>query len=203
MRVLGLLLIIYAGVAIALYLPRPQLDLGPTRWRFVIHSSLRLLPALLLAYVIMISAWPWAALAPLNPIRGLLEFSEFQYQIRTVLAGQVYDMANVPRLYVPIYILIRTPLLMLFGAALVILFVTASLRRRREPQHRRDIALVALTLIFPLACQVALHGPAFTGLRHFLFIIPALAILAGIGLDSALTAFARAVAWSPPVGSRS
>jgi hypothetical protein len=191
MRVLGLLLIIYAGAAIALYLPRPQLDLGPTRWRFVVHSSLRLLPALLLAYVIMISAWPWAALAPLNPIRGLLEFSEFQYQIRTVLAGQVYDMANVPRLYVPIYILVRTPLLMLFGAALVILFVVlpGSVAGARR-QHRRDIALVALTLIFPVACQVALHGPAFTGLRHFLFIMPALAILAGIGLDSALTAFA-------------
>jgi hypothetical protein len=139
----------------------------------------------------MISAWPWAALAPLNPIRGLLEFSEFQYQIRTVLAGQVYDMANVPRLYVPIYILVRTPLLMLFGAALVILFVVlpGSVAGARR-QHRRDIALVALTLIFPVACQVALHGPAFTGLRHFLFIMPALAILAGIGLDSALTAFA-------------
>ena len=31
----------------------------------------------MLAYVIMILAWPWAALAPLNPIRGLLAFSEF------------------------------------------------------------------------------------------------------------------------------
>ena len=64
----------------------------------------------------MILAWPWAALAPLNPIRGILAFSEFQYAIRTVLAGQVYEMANAPRLYIPIYILIRMPLLTLFGA---------------------------------------------------------------------------------------
>ena len=83
---------------------------------------MRLLPALLLAYVIMILAWPWAALAPLNPIRGLLAFSEFNYAIRTVLAGQVYEMANAPRLYVPIYILIRVPLLILFGAALAMTF---------------------------------------------------------------------------------
>ncbi len=99
----------------------------------------------------------------------------------TVLAGQVYDMANVPRLYVPIYILVRTPLPMLLGVALAVLFVVlprpvAGARR----QHRRDIALIALTLIFPVACQVALHRPAFTGLRHFLFVIPPLAILAGI-----------------------
>lgn len=106
----------------------------------------------------------------------------------TVLAGQVYDIANVPRLYVPIYILVRTPL-PIFGVALAILFVVlprpvAGARR----QHRRYIALIALTLIFPVACQVALHRPAFTGLRHFLFVIPPLAILAGIrtrlGADS-------------------
>ena len=122
MRVLGLLLVIYVGAAIALYLPRPWFGHGGARWRFAIESSLRLLPALLLAYVIMILAWPWAALAPLNPIRGLLAFSEFQYGIRTLLAGQVYQMANVPRLYVPIYILIRMPLLTLFGASLAIMF---------------------------------------------------------------------------------
>ncbi len=188
MRVLGLLLVIYAGLAIAIYLPRSR----PGRWQFVIGSWLRLLPALLLAYVIMILAWPWAALALLNPIRGLLAFSEFQYGIRTLLAGRLYDMANVPRLYVPIYILIRMPLLTLFGAALAILF--AALPRTAagaKPLPQRDIALLSLSVMFPLTCQVAFHGPAFTGLRHFLFVIPALTILAGIGLDTALTALGR------------
>jgi hypothetical protein len=37
---------------------------------------------------------------------------------------------------------------------------------------------------------VICHGPAFTGMRHFLFVIPALATLAGIGLDAALSALA-------------
>ena len=191
-RVLGLLLVIYAGIAIVLYLPRPWRGHGEARWRFAVKSSLRLLPALLLAYVMMILAWPWAALAPLNPIRGLLVFSEFQYGIRTLLAGHVYEMANVPRLYVPIYILIRLPLLTLLGAALAILFtLLPRLAAGSSPLRRRDIALVSLTVFFPLACQVIWHGPAFTGLRHFLFVIPALATLAGIGLDAALTALTR------------
>jgi hypothetical protein len=192
MRVLGLLLVVYIGFAIVLYLPRPNFSLsGYARWRFAIESSVRLLPALLLAYVVMILAWPWAALAPLNPIRGLLAFSEYQYPIRTLLAGQVYEMANTPRLYVPIYILIRVPLLMLFGAALAMVFALFPRIKpgARQPQ-RRDIALVSLTAFFPLACQVMCHGPAFTGLRHFLFVIPALAVLAGIGLDAAVTTLA-------------
>ena len=69
-----------------------------------------LMPALLIAYLIMIAAWPWAALSPLNPIRGLLSFNDFQYHIRTILFGKVYEMADVPRYYVPAYIAIRLPL---------------------------------------------------------------------------------------------
>jgi len=193
-RVLGLLLLVYIAAAIVLYLPRTDRD---SRWRFSILSAVRLAPALLLAYLIMILAWPWAALAPLNPIRGLLAFSEYQYAIRTVLAGQIYEMANVPRLYVPIYILVRVPLLTLFGAGLAMIFALLPRLSGTARPVRRDIALVSLTVIFPLLCQVICHGPAFTGMRHFLFVIPALAALAGIGLDAALTALAtrgRAVA---------
>lgn len=186
-RVIGLLLVIYVGFAIVLNRPRPEESSGPTQLRFAVESILRLLPALLLAYVIMILAWPWAALAPLNPFRGLLAFSEFSYSIRTVLDGQIYEMADTPRLYVPIYLMIRVPLLMLFGAALTM--VAAHMRRGTagaSQQRYRDITLLSLILLFPIVCQVVFHGPAFTGLRHFLFLIPVLAVLAGIGLDRAL-----------------
>jgi hypothetical protein len=189
MRVIGLILIAYAGFAIAVYLP-VRGD-GRPRWRFAIGSSLRMLPALVPAYLIMIFAWPWAALAPLNPIRGLLAFAEFNYGIRTIFAGQAYDMADVPRLYVPIYVLIRLPLVMLSGAAVAMLSVLPPLRiSGSTPLQRRDICFLSITAIFPLACEVIGHGPAFTGLRHFLFVIPPLAALAGIGLDKVLAALA-------------
>ncbi len=189
MRVLGLLLFIYVGFAIALYVPRPWLGQGRAQWRFAIKSALRLLPALPLAYIVMILAWPWAALAPLNPIRGLFAFSEFHYPIRTMLDGRVYEMAHVPRLYVPIYILIRLPLLTLFGAVLGLgLALIPRLAAGSAQVRQREIALVALGAIFPVACEVIWDGPAFTGLRHFLFVIPALAVLAGVGLDAAVTA---------------
>ena len=193
-RVLALLLVIYAGVAILLHVTRLTAEPARARAAFVLHSGLALLPALSIAYLIMIAAWPWSALAPLNPIRGLLDFSEFQYHIRTVLAGQVYEMASVPRLYVPIYILIRVPLLTLIAAsiALVCLVLPARLvPGGPDPARRRETALIAFTVAFPLACQVICHGPAFTGMRHFLFVIPAIAILAGIGLDVVILALER------------
>jgi hypothetical protein len=191
MRVLGLIVLTYVGFAIAIYLPQAGPDDGHTRRRFVIESLLRTLPAVVAAYIVMILAWPWAALAPLNPIRGLLAFSEFHYEIRTALAGRIYDMADVPRLYVPIYILIRVPLLTLFGAAFAMMSALSLHRATASTRLQcRDISLLSATIIFPLACQVVGHGPAFTGLRHFLFVIPPLAALAGIGLDKALTALA-------------
>jgi hypothetical protein len=190
-RVLGLLLLIYAAAAIIVYLPHQGEERGQGRWRFVLVSMLRLLPAFALAYAIMILAWPWAALAPLNPIRGLFAFSEFHYDVHTAIDGKIYVMAQVPRLYVPIYILIRMPLLALFGALIgMAVSLWPPLAAASTRLERRDIALVSLTVIFPLACQVIWHGPAFAGLRHFLFVVPPLAILAGIGLDALLTALA-------------
>lgn len=192
MRVLGLLLLIYAGFAIVLYAPRPWLGHARARCSFVGASLLRLLPAMLLAYLIMVMAWPWAALAPLNPIRGLFAFSQFHYEIKTLLGGRLYTMANVPRLYIPIYILIRMPLIMLLGSALGMLSTLFSepADANDRTTRRKDILLLSMTVIFPVACQVICDGPAFTGLRHFTFVIPALAILAGIGLDAAMTALA-------------
>jgi hypothetical protein len=197
-RVIGLLLVIYVGFAIVLNRPRPGLSPVRTQLRFAVESTMRLLPALMLAYVIMVLVWPWAALAPLNPLRGLLAFSEFNYSVRTVLDGQVYGMADTTRLYVPIYVMIRVPLLTLFGAALTM--VVAQVLRDTASASRqlyRDITLLSLMVVFPLVCQVICHGPAFTGLRHFLFLIPLLAVLAGIGLERALAwlrASGRAVA---------
>ncbi|WP_022720119.1 glycosyltransferase family 39 protein [Rhodopseudomonas sp. B29] len=184
-KVLALLLLCYLPVAILLNGP----SLRPTREAvaFWTKSLIGFAPALLIAYAIMLAAWPWAALAPLNPIRGLLSFGEFHYAIRTMLAGHVYEMATVPRWYVPTYLTIKTPLFVLLGASLAI----ASLLLRREQveatgSRRREIGLVMMAALFPVLCEVIAHGPAFTGMRHFMFVLPPLAMLAGIGLNGAL-----------------
>lgn len=190
MKVLALLLVGYVGVIILINTPRPLAGHWNERARFVATSLVRFGPGLVIAYLIMITAWPWAALAPLNPIRGLIDFSEFSYHIRAPFMGIIYEMATVPRIYVPAYILIRIPLLTLSGVALaLILAMTPRLARAAAMtrQRQREIAFVAFTLFFPLACQVIMRGPAFTGLRHFLFVVPPIAVLAGIGFDGVLT----------------
>lgn len=46
--------------------------------------------------------------------------------------------------------------------------------------------MLAFIAAFPVLCEVIDRGPAFTGLRHFLFVVPVFAVLAGIGFDALL-----------------
>lgn len=192
-RVLGLLLIGYAGLAIAMHVPHGRKPGGAenravTALHVFAQSVIALSPAFLIGYLIMIAAWPWSALSLLNPVRGLIDFGEFHYPIHTMLAGQVYEMADVPRWYVPIYLLLKLPLAMLAGAGLAVLSAARPATARPDAPYRRtETRLLIVIAAFPVICEVIDRGPAFTGLRHFLFVVPVLAALAGIGFDDLLT----------------
>jgi len=187
LRATGLLMVGYAGLLVLLRLP--DLANWNERARFVGGSLLRSLPAFVLAYAIMIAAWPWASLEPLNPVRAIFAFAHFQYTIRTLAFGEIYEMAAVPRWYVPAYLAIKLPLTILAGA--FIAFVATAWTARCDgilrSAQQREIALLAFIGLFPVLCQVIGHGPAFTGMRHFIFVVPPLAALAGIGFDALLT----------------
>ena len=188
-RVQGLLLFAYAALMISWW-PH-QSDAGlRERARSAGTAALRFAPAFLIAYLIMVSAWPWAALDALNPLRALNAFQHFHYDIKTIASGEMYVMATVPRWYVPLYLAVKLHVLMLVGAIVAVLGLALPRTVGIDPL-RKDTRLIALTVAFPLLCQVATQGPAYTGLRHFLFVVPALAALAGIGIDLVLNFMER------------
>jgi hypothetical protein len=192
LRVTGLLVIGYAGLIVLARTPLPAPGRLGEISRFWLRCALVLLPAFVVAYLMMIAAWPWAAQSPLNPLRALNDFAQFHYEIRTLLFGHLYTMANVPRWYVPAYLLIKLTVPILLGVALALTFAIWPARGMIENGARRRLesGFLAFTVAFPVACHVIAHGPAFTGLRHFLFVVPPLAVLAGIGFDALLRSLA-------------
>ena len=187
LRATGLLMVGYAGLMVLLRLP--GLATWGERARFTGITSLNALPGFLLAYAIMIAAWPWAALDPLNPVYAILDFARFNYRIHTLAFGQIYEMWEVPRWYIPAYLAIKLPLTILIGA-FIALIATAWTARREGflgSTCQREIFTVAFMTLFPVLCQVIARGPAFTGMRHFIFVVPLAAALAGIGFDMLLT----------------
>jgi hypothetical protein len=186
-RATGLLLVVLGLAAIAVFLPRPVQTAAALR--FIGRSLMRFALAFALAYLIMIAAWPWAATGLFNPVRAIFAFAHFEYPIKTLLSGEVYLMADVPRTYVPVYLAIKLPLLLGLGVAVALLFAAGlapAANAARQFMRRRETALVAIAAFLPVICQVIGRGPAFSGMRHFLFVVPPLAVLAGVGFDSAL-----------------
>jgi hypothetical protein len=111
-----------------------------------------------------------------------VSFSDFHYQIRTIFADRIYEMAEVPWWYVPGYLAIKLPAIILGGVVVALPF----LLMRPSYFRRRKILLIVFIAAFPLACEMVLEGPAFSGVRHYSFLIPPLAVLAAFGLDAAL-----------------
>jgi len=186
LRATGLLMIGYAGLLVLLRLP--DLTTWAERSRFVGTTMLHAMPAMVLAYAIMIAAWPWAALEPLNPLRAVAAFAHFHYGIQTLAFGQIYEMGDVPRWYVPAYLAIKLPLTILAGA-LIALFAAAWTARDASSwrnARQREIVMLGFVAVFPVLCQVIGQGPAFTGMRHFIFVVPPFAALAGIGFEAML-----------------
>jgi hypothetical protein len=182
LRVGGLFTGFYAFLAVLAW----SLSIGPqtswwTRLRQGGLAIAYLIPGAVVAYALMAAFWPWSVFDPLNPIRAFGEFSAFRYDVKTIFAGVVYEMYDVPRSYVPVYIAIKLPLAFLVGVGV---FAWLCFRNDRARVGRRlGLHLTAFAAVFPLVVFILTDMPAYTGLRHFLFLVPPLAVLAGIGLD--------------------
>ena len=191
LRAMGLLLVGYVFILIVVSaMASPSRSKDPKALaRFCGVSLLHLAPALLLGYAIMLLAWPWASLSPLNPLRAIFSFAHFHYEIRTIAAGEIYRMADVPWWYVPLYIVIKTPIIVLLGAALafgIILAPRWSTASDVCARRKSEVGFLIFVAVFPVFCEAISEGPAFTGMRHFIFVLPVLAVLAGIGFDALL-----------------
>lgn len=201
LRATGLLVVGYLGLLLALAAWITAKPDWRAATRLFAQALKRFAPALGLAYVIMIASWPWASLDPLNPARAIFAFAHFHYPVRTVMDGTVYLMSEVPRWYELEYLAIKLPLVVLGGAAATVLAAAwTAVRHGAQAAERRralEIAFLLFTIAFPLACQVIGRGPSFTGMRHFMFVVPPFAALAGIGGDAVLARveeYGRAIA---------
>ncbi|MSO54915.1 MAG: hypothetical protein EXQ90_07340 [Rhodospirillales bacterium] len=166
---------------------KSTLDVTAIAWRLAVAG--------IAAYAIMAFFWPWAVLAPLNPIIALKAFSHFKHNIDTLFDGRVIKMYAVPPNYAPVYFIVRMPIFALVGLGADMLFKATDVWRRYRTGHAFDghtighdmarFLLVAATF-FPLAYAIATKPYLYSGLRHFLFVVPPLMVLAALGFERLL-----------------
>ncbi len=154
------------------------------------RGCVRLLAVLPLAWLIMVALWPWAGQELLNPLRALEMFSHFPFSAEVMFDGRMVPATDVPRSYLLVFLALTLPESILLGllAAAVAAVVAAIAARSRvgtRPWSRVHLQLlsVATAALFPLVFFIVAKPTAYNGMRHFLFILPPLAVLAAVGVD--------------------
>src|SRR5437868_2093751 len=143
----------------------------------------------------MLIFWPWAQANPIiNPLHAFVEFSHFPYFLPTLFAGSLVSPHGLPRAYLPTYVALALPELIL--ALLIcapILAVLALWRSRFQSRREEFLArfLVGFGIIFPIACAIALRAVLYNGMRHFIFVLPLIAVAAALVTDHVLDWLAR------------
>jgi Dolichyl-phosphate-mannose-protein mannosyltransferase len=143
---------------------------------------LRLLPWLVLAYALMAVVWPWSVVNPLNPFRALVYFSHFfEKPWRELFQGSPILVSDMPRRYVAQLFGLKLPEIMLaLGLAGAGLAFATAFDRALRAQRRAVLLMLALAAAFPIALTVVLRPAMYNGIRHFVFVAPAIAVVGGL-----------------------
>jgi hypothetical protein len=124
--------------------------------------------------------WPWAMASPfVRPIEALLSFANAPFGADVLFNGRPVPSNDLPWYYVPVWLLISTPPVVLVGLVLAGLFT----KREWLP------ALFALSAIavLPIVLVIVQHSTLYDGVRHLLFIYPVIVVLAAGGWAAALS----------------
>jgi hypothetical protein len=168
---------------------------GARLGRFV----LALVPAMVLAYAVMALVWPWSVANPLNPLRAVEYFSRFfEKPWQELFDGRVISVPDMPRSYVPMLFALKLPVILsVLGFGGVAGALVAAFRGNVAANRRAVLLLVALAALLPLAVTIALRPAMYNGIRHFVFVLPPLAVLGGLAAVSLIEMAARRLRFAP------
>jgi 4-amino-4-deoxy-L-arabinose transferase-like glycosyltransferase len=144
---------------------------------------LTLLPALALGYLIMGLLWPWSIHSPLNPLHAAEYFDTFfEKPWDELYEGRLIPVRNMPASYLPHLFMLKLPEVMLALGLIGTLGAFAAAARPSVTVNRRaGLILVALSPILPIVLAMLMRPALYNGLRHFVFVVPPIAALGGLG----------------------
>jgi hypothetical protein len=145
------------------------------RWK---KTFVGLLAAGASAFLAILVVWPYYRHAPLARfLETLRTFSNHEYNEYVFYLGRHVRAHEVPWHFPFVMLGVNTPLIM------VLLFLAAfplaiSAWRRRSPEEE-GLRLVILWFFIPILVQIASGAIKLDGVRHYLLVLPAMALLGG------------------------
>ena len=191
LRVGGVLLFFYLGLAMAIQLAHhfPRRGFGgalATAGAQLKSLSMVAVPA----WGLMLLFWPWAQSRPIRaPFEALSLMSQFVWRGTVLFEGRDFHVTEIPRRYMIEWLAITLPEIILLGLGLglaIVLYRAVKGEIRLHAEKVPELALVIFAASFPLV-YIAVRKPiVYDGMRHVLFVLPLLAVLAALAFDFAL-----------------
>ncbi len=202
-RILGGLALVYAVLGfIPLLLEELRTEGLRESVRRFAHVVYVLLPGLVLGYLVMGLIWPWSIMEPGNPFDALTYFSHFfEKPWKEMFDGAIVSVPDMPWSYLPTLFALQLPEVMLVLTTGAVFSTFAMLPRRGVPARRKTILLMlTLAATLPLAIAMVKRPALYNGIRHFVFVIPPMAVLGGVAFAWAMERLrANHRTWQPVV----
>jgi len=181
-RILGGLALVYA---LAGFVPLFVQEIRSRGWREAAHRFVHviyvLMPGLVLGYLVMGLIWPWSIMEPGNPFRALTYFSHFfEKPWKEMFDGALVSVPDMPWSYLPTLFALQLPEVLL-GLSIAGVVGTLVVLPRGDISARRKTILLMLMLAatLPLIIAMVKRPALYNGIRHFIFVIPPMTVLAG------------------------
>lgn len=194
-RIGGILLMMYLLFFVALFLAyhvaiKKDLTLNKS-----VFSTLgvKIACIVVLGYFLGLLFWPFGLIDPIeNPLGALARFSKYPAKINQLFEGEQIRSHKLPWYYLPKYLIISNPLVVLIGCAMFTVLVYWM-----KKYFRRDLALIVLFLfMFPVLYIIIKKSTVYSGARHVLFVYPPMVVIAALGWESVLTLIRPVIAKS-------
>lgn len=196
-RVGGILTQVYLIAAMVLL----TLDIVLLRGHALISTlskiGLRVAVALTLGWLLAIALWPF--LQADNPLRRFMaaydHFGALKLEMTIAYWGHKISTTNLPWSYIPGELAARLPevfIILLIAAPIVALAQAAALAKQLRAgvsgvllsvARARGILIVAMAALAPIAFVIITRASLYDGVRHILFTLPPLAVLAAWSLS--------------------
>lgn len=177
-RVGGLLLICYLFLFFFLcrlirFLKERQMDIREIGAKFFLVIAVSGA-----AYFLSILLWPYALQNPiLNPFKSYQVMLQYPDTFRQLFEGKAEWSDFMPWYYLPEFMAITIPLVVLSGLVLFLIFS----KRIFGGGKAFAYSCILFTIIFPVLFVLLEKSNLYSGWRHFLFIYPGIILLSAIG----------------------
>lgn len=180
----GILLVIYLWFFVFLFYAYQYFKGSKIEIKELYDRLKQLVFVSVLSYFLGLLLWPFALINPFHkPWQSYQIMTNFPTTLRQIFSDGYYWSDYLPWFYLPKYLLITIPLVILLGIVFFLIF------SKRIFKNGKFLPLVILvfTVVFPPVFVIFKHANLYGAWRHFIFIYPGIVLISALGFSESIS----------------